>query len=235
MIYARDSTQQTTLAALKQYRVYTTTLAGKEIHHDKCHIIFIGMSIDPAYAQVYMNPIPTCFKLVWGFFFSRYDILRDLNVTEIDCSHYSVLSAHLTSSKSLVGIAGVVSEIQSRKRAGLKHQNVGCTKESWPSLMYVPQNFKYLGSANVGKSVFISALLNPIQIDAFLGGGKLFDTPGVHLRHRQAVVHSEDLPTLAPRSRLKGQSFPACTHPNRLQTFSVCVHIDIREIWLLVT
>ena len=50
MIYARDSTQQTALAALKQYRVYTTTLAGKEIHHDKCHIIFIGMGIDPAYA-----------------------------------------------------------------------------------------------------------------------------------------------------------------------------------------
>ncbi|XP_052306076.1 NO-associated protein 1, chloroplastic/mitochondrial isoform X2 [Populus trichocarpa] len=121
----------------------------------------------------------------------------------------SVLSVHLTSSKSLVGIAGVVSEIQREKK----------------------------GSANVGKSAFISALLKtmalrdpaaaaarkykpiqsavpgttlgPIQIDAFLGGGKLYDTPGVHLHHRQAaVVHSEDLPALAPRSRLKGQSFP---------------------------
>lgn len=51
--------------------------------------------------------------------------------------------------------------------------------------------------------------LGPIQIDAFQGG-KLFDTPGVHLHHRQtAVVHSEDLPLLAPRSRLRGQSFPA--------------------------
>ncbi|KAJ6415391.1 hypothetical protein OIU84_004230 [Salix udensis] len=94
-----------------------------------------------------------------------------------------------------------------------------------------------LGSANVGKSAFISALLKtmaqrdpaaaaarkykpiqsavpgttlgPIQIDAFLGGGKLIDTPGVHLHHRQAaVVHSEDLPVLAPRSRLRGQPFP---------------------------
>ena len=38
---------------------------------------------------------------------------------------------------------------------------------------------------------------------------KLYDTPGVHLHHRQAaVVHSEDLPALAPRSRLRGQSFP---------------------------
>ncbi|CAI0404510.1 unnamed protein product [Linum tenue] len=94
-----------------------------------------------------------------------------------------------------------------------------------------------LGSANVGKSAFINALLKmmaerdpaaaaarkykpiqsavpgttlgPIQIDAFLGGAKLFDTPGVHLHHRQAaVVHSEDLPILAPRSRLKAQVFP---------------------------
>ncbi|XP_034203136.1 NO-associated protein 1, chloroplastic/mitochondrial isoform X5 [Prunus dulcis] len=95
------------------------------------------------------------------------------------------------------------------------------------------------GSANVGKSAFISALLKmmaendpvaasaqkykpiqsavpgttlgPIQINAFLGGGKLYDTPGVHLHHRQAaVVHSEDLPALAPQSRLRGQSFPVC-------------------------
>lgn len=38
---------------------------------------------------------------------------------------------------------------------------------------------------------------------------KLYDTPGVHLHHRQAaVVHSEDLPSLAPQSRLRGQSLP---------------------------
>ncbi|CAH2041915.1 unnamed protein product [Thlaspi arvense] len=121
----------------------------------------------------------------------------------------NVLSVHLTSSKSLVGIAGVISEIQREKK----------------------------GSANVGKSAFINALLKmmsykdpvaaaarkykpiqsavpgttlgPIQIDAFLGGGKLYDTPGVHLHHRQAaVVHSDDLPALAPQSRLRGRSFP---------------------------
>ena len=40
----------------------------------------------------------------------------DLNVTDTDCSYYSVLSAHLTSSKLLVGIAGVVSEIQKQKK-----------------------------------------------------------------------------------------------------------------------
>lgn len=37
---------------------------------------------------------------------------------------------------------------------------------------------------------------------------KIFDTPGVHLHHRQAaVVHVEDLPCLAPQSRLKSQAF----------------------------
>jgi hypothetical protein len=50
MIYAQDSTQQTMLVALKKYRVYTTALAGKEIH-DKCHIILIGVGLNPAYAK----------------------------------------------------------------------------------------------------------------------------------------------------------------------------------------
>ncbi|GMH08780.1 hypothetical protein Nepgr_010620 [Nepenthes gracilis] len=128
----------------------------------------------------------------------------------------NVLSVHLTSSKSLVGIAGVVSEIQKEKKG---------------------RDVYILGSANVGKSAFVNALLmtmaqrdpvavaaqkykpiqsavpgttlGPIQIDAFLGGGKLYDTPGVHLHHRQAaVVHSEDLSVLAPQSRLRGRSFP---------------------------
>ncbi|XP_016462499.1 putative nitric oxide synthase isoform X1 [Nicotiana tabacum] len=129
----------------------------------------------------------------------------------------NVLSVHLTSSKSLVGIAGVVSEIQKEKKG---------------------RDVYILGSANVGKSAFINALLNtmsyndpvaatarkykpiqsavpgttlgPIPIDAFLGGGKVYDTPGVHLHHRQAaVIHAEDLPTLAPQSRLRGQAFPS--------------------------
>ncbi|GMY07813.1 NO-associated protein 1, chloroplastic/mitochondrial-like isoform X1 [Fagus crenata] len=128
----------------------------------------------------------------------------------------NVLSVHLTSSKSLVGIAGVASEIQKEKKG---------------------RDVYILGSANVGKSAFINALLKmigqkdpvaaaaqrykpiqsavpgttlgPIQINAFLGGGKVYDTPGVHLHHRQAaVVHSEDLPALAPQSRLRGHSFP---------------------------
>lgn len=43
----------------------------------------------------------------------------------------------------------------------------------------------------------------------------LYDTPGVHLHHRQtAVVHSEDLSCLAPRSRLRGLSFPVCLYHN---------------------
>ncbi|XP_059450306.1 NO-associated protein 1, chloroplastic/mitochondrial isoform X1 [Corylus avellana] len=126
----------------------------------------------------------------------------------------NVLSVHLTSSKSLVGIVGVASEIQKEKKG---------------------RDVYILGAANVGKSAFINALLKmmaqkdpaaaaaqkykpiqsavpgttlgPIQINAFLGGGKIYDTPGVHLHHRQAaVVHSDDLPALAPQSRLRGQS-----------------------------
>ncbi|CAI9302314.1 unnamed protein product [Lactuca saligna] len=127
----------------------------------------------------------------------------------------NVLSVHMTSSKSLVGLAGVISEIQKEKKG---------------------RDVYILGAANVGKSAFINALLKmlsnkdpvaamarkykpiqsavpgttvgPIPINAFLGGGKLYDTPGVHLHHRQAaVIHSQDLPALAPRSRLRGQSF----------------------------
>jgi nitric-oxide synthase len=134
----------------------------------------------------------------------------------------NVLSVHLTSSKSLVGITGVISEIQQEKKG---------------------RDVYILGSANVGKSAFISALLRtmaykdpvaaaaqkykpiqsavpgttlgPIEIEAFLGGGKLYDTPGVHLHHRQAaVIHADDLPSLAPQSRLKGRCFPVCIfHP----------------------
>ncbi|XP_073105823.1 putative nitric oxide synthase isoform X4 [Elaeis guineensis] len=117
----------------------------------------------------------------------------------------NVISIHLTSSKPLVGIAGVISKIQKEKKV---------------------RDVYILGSANVGKSAFVNALLKmmslkdpvaaaarkykpmqsavpgtilgPIEIESFLGGGKLFDIPGVHLHHRQAaVVHSEDLPSLA--------------------------------------
>lgn len=136
----------------------------------------------------------------------------------------NVISVHLTSSKSLVGIAGVIAEIQKEKKG---------------------RDVYILGAANVGKSAFINALLKmmgekdpvaaaaqkykpiqsavpgttlgPIQIEAFQGGGKLFDTPGVHLHHRQAaVVDSEDLPSLAPKSRLRAHSFPVLLENKRL-------------------
>ncbi|CAI9092034.1 OLC1v1027173C3 [Oldenlandia corymbosa var. corymbosa] len=154
----------------------------------------------------------------------------------------NVLSVHLTSSKSLVGISGVVAEIQKEKKG---------------------RDVYILGSANVGKSAFINALLKtlsykdpvaaaarkykpiqsavpgttlgPIQIDAFLGGGKLYDTPGVHLHHRQAaVVPAEDLPALAPQSRLRGRVLPLIADQvglNGLSGFSIfwggLVRIDV--------
>ncbi|XP_054816729.1 NO-associated protein 1, chloroplastic/mitochondrial isoform X2 [Prosopis cineraria] len=140
----------------------------------------------------------------------------DWVVEAVTKKRLNVLSVHLTSSKSLVGITGVVSEIQKEKKG---------------------RDVYILGSANVGKSAFINALLKimaikdpvaaaaqkykpiqsavpgttlgPIKINAFLGEGNLYDTPGVHLHHRQtAVVHSEDLSCLAPQSRLRGLSFP---------------------------
>ncbi|OWM79450.1 NO-associated protein 1, chloroplastic/mitochondrial [Punica granatum] len=145
-----------------------------------------------------------------------FNCIGDWAVDAITRKKLNVLGVHLTSAKSLTGIAGVVSEIQKEKKG---------------------RDVYILGAANVGKSAFISAFLRlmaqkdpvaaaarmykpvesavpgttlgVIQINAFPGGGKLYDTPGVHLHHRQAaVIHSEDLPALAPRNRLRGQSFP---------------------------
>lgn len=161
----------------------------------------------------------------------------------------NVISVHLTSSKSLAGIGGVISEIQKERKG---------------------RDVYILGSANVGKSAFISAILEtmakkdpvaaaahkykPIQsavpgttlgrikIEAFQGGGNFFDTPGVHLHHRQAsVVHSEDLPSLAPQSRLRGRSFPVVSKNNLtaadtvgLKGFSIfwggLVRIDVLKV-----
>ncbi|KAL0298389.1 UNVERIFIED_CONTAM: putative nitric oxide synthase [Sesamum radiatum] len=90
----------------------------------------------------------------------------------------NVLSVHLTSSKSLVGVAGVISEIQKEKKVGCSLMQLPLASHLW---------FE-------GRDVYIL---------------KLYDTPGVHLHHRQAaVIHSEDLPALAPQSRLRGQPFP---------------------------
>ncbi|KAM7504626.1 hypothetical protein LguiB_003530 [Lonicera macranthoides] len=111
----------------------------------------------------------------------------------------NVLSVHLTSSKSLVGITGVVSEIQKEK----KGRDVYILTMSYKDpVAALAQRYRPIQSAVPGTTV------GPIKIDAFMGDGKLYDTPGVHLHHRQAaVVHSDDLPALAPRSRLRGQSF----------------------------
>ncbi|KAL9672952.1 hypothetical protein QQ045_029205 [Rhodiola kirilowii] len=150
----------------------------------------------------------------------------------------NVLSVHLTSSKSMIGIAGVSSEIQREKRVSF---------------------ILSVGSANVGKSAFINAMLKmmgekdpvaaaaqkykpiqsavpgttlgPIQIEAFLGGGKIYDTPGVHLHHRQAaVVHSEDLPALAPQSRLRRITVPVASD---MKTFKTITHNGLNEFSII--
>ncbi|KAL6005598.1 hypothetical protein ACLOJK_006168 [Asimina triloba] len=226
----------------------------------------------------------------------------------------NVLSVYLTSSKSMVGIAGVAFEIQKEKKYLDSSNKLRLT----PAILCVQGRDVYIlriFSAFVEtmaerdpvaaaarrykpiQSAVPGTTLGPIQIDAFLGGGppqifdddrnegnigddiclktanegfffpqsvipsnccplgekltlalhlshifcegerenrerskrekekvvfesslplkpkKLFDTPGVHLHHRQAaVVHSEDLPALAPQSRLRGRSFPAASY-----------------------
>lgn len=175
---------------------------------------------------------------------SDFNCIGDWVVEATTKKKLNVLSVHLTSSKSLTGIAGVISEIQREKKG---------------------RDVYILGSANVGKSAFISALLRlmaekdpiaaaatrykplesavpgttlgPIQIEAFPGGAKLYDTPGVHLHHRQAaIVHAEDLPALAPQNRLRGQKFPVTSsvEPSCLNGFSVfwggLVRIDIIKV-----
>ncbi|XP_062153755.1 NO-associated protein 1, chloroplastic/mitochondrial isoform X3 [Alnus glutinosa] len=125
----------------------------------------------------------------------------------------NVLSVHLTSAKSLVGIVEVASEIQKEKKGRdvyilvskflnwklpINAQKMMAQKDPAAA---AAEKYKPLQSAVPGTT------LGPIQINAFLGGGKLYDTPGVHLHHRQAaVVHSDDLPVLAPQSRLRGHS-----------------------------
>ncbi|KAL5718376.1 nitric-oxide synthase (NADPH) [Ranunculus cassubicifolius] len=171
---------------------------------------------------------------------TNFNCVGDWVVEATTKKKLNVISVHLTSSKSLVGIAGVASEIQNEKKG---------------------RDVYILGAANVGKSAFINALLKmmsqkdlvaaaarkykpiqsavpgttlgPIAIDAFIGDGKLYDTPGVHLHHRQAaVIHSEDLPSLAPQSRLKGRTFPVAS--DDLNGFSIfwggLVRVDVLKV-----
>jgi len=95
-----------------------------------------------------------------------------------------------------------------------------------------------LGAANVGKSMFIKAMLKQlairdpsvlalarrqpiasatpgttlgiIPIDAFSGGSKLHDTPGVHLHHRvTSRLPPDDIAALAVRRPLRGIAAPS--------------------------
>mmetsp|Transcript_46672 Transcript_46672/g.77203 ORF Transcript_46672/g.77203 Transcript_46672/m.77203 type:complete len:490 (+) Transcript_46672:161-1630(+) len=89
-----------------------------------------------------------------------------------------------------------------------------------------------MGAANVGKSLFISAFLeasyagkpprlpissgtpgttlSPIAIDAFSGGSKLYDTPGVHLQHRISThLLPDELKVVLPRGRMRPYTPPS--------------------------
>jgi nitric-oxide synthase len=54
------------------------------------------------------------------------------------------------------------------------------------------------------ESAMPGTTLGPIPINAFSGGGELFDTPGIHLHHRLAsLLTPEELVSLTPRRRLR--------------------------------
>lgn len=143
---------------------------------------------------------------------TNLDAVGDWIVEFINRKKLNVVSVHMTSAKSLQGISGVVSYLQQHRQG---------------------RDVYILGSANVGKSAFVSAVLQqlarrdpfataalkrmpiqsampgttlgPIEIEAFSGGGSLFDTPGIHLHHRMtAAVSPEDLSLLGPRRRIRG-------------------------------
>lgn len=75
-----------------------------------------------------------------------FNCVGDWVVEAITRKKLNVLSVHLTSSKSLVGITGVISEIQKEKKG---------------------RDVYILGSANVGKSAFINALLSELYLHSF--------------------------------------------------------------------
>ena len=117
----------------------------------------------------------------------------------------NVIGVHLLSAKSGEGVGEAVREVMNERKG---------------------RDVYVLGAANVGKSMFIGSLLEQlhgakmprlpissatpgttlrtIPIDAFSGGSKLYDTPGVHLSHRlSAQLLPSELSQLSPRGRLK--------------------------------
>lgn len=117
----------------------------------------------------------------------------------------NVIGVHLLSAKSGEGVGEAVRDVMGERKG---------------------RDVYVLGAANVGKSMFIGALLEQlhgarlprlpissatpgttlrtIPIDAFSGGSKLYDTPGVHLSHRlSAQLLPAELAQLRPRGRLK--------------------------------
>ncbi|XP_004309052.1 PREDICTED: putative nitric oxide synthase-like [Fragaria vesca subsp. vesca] len=72
----------------------------------------------------------------------------------------NVLSIHLMSSKSLVGVAGVASEIQMEKKGRDVYVMVSFLMGTLEVYLLSTEYWFCQGSANVGKSAFISALLS---------------------------------------------------------------------------
>lgn len=117
----------------------------------------------------------------------------------------NVVSVHLVSAKTGEGMSTAVRSILIERKG---------------------RDLFVLGAANVGKSLFVGALLEEafgqkakrlplssptpgttlrmIGVDCFDGASMLFDTPGVHLAHRlSAQLLPEELKAILPRGRVK--------------------------------
>eukprot|EP00908_Phaeocystis_cordata_P016681 Transcript_27974.p1 GENE.Transcript_27974~~Transcript_27974.p1 ORF type:complete len:505 (+),score=203.91 Transcript_27974:492-2006(+) len=125
----------------------------------------------------------------------------------------NVIEAHLLSAKTGEGMGDAVRAVMGLRKG---------------------RDVYVMGAANVGKSLFIGALLDllhaeqggrlnrlpissatpgttlrTIPIDAFSGGSKLYDTPGVHLQHRlTAQLLPKELQAISPRGKMKPYTPP---------------------------
>ena len=109
-----------------------------------------------------------------------------------------------------------------------------------------------LGAANVGKSYFIGSFLehsfggkprrlpissptpgttlSPVAIEAFGGGSKLYDTPGIHLQHRlSAQLLPRELKAVLPRGRMRPHTPQQLAAPGSTFFWGGLARFDIRD------
>jgi len=143
----------------------------------------------------------------------------------------NVIDCHLTSARTGAGVAQAVRTILGERKG---------------------RDLFVLGAANVGKSMFVGALLDEafggrgkrlpissatpgttlrmIGVDCFDGASMLFDTPGVHLAHRlSAQLLPAELKSILPRGRIKPYTPIATTAAGSSYFWGGLARIDVLE------